>query len=198
LFKFSIFNSIMEVPLYIDRDDRTHAHFTLFMRRALWAWPACWSALHSRPPCTAPAACPFGHRPLRAFSINVRSRGCQAKTSSDHPFNEALITVFITKGDYQSKPTTPSLQCSGTGFWNGYMVWVWGMDIWVWLWVDGIEIGPHQRLFSRGIGSLDRVFRLRGSRVFSLGQNPDFDLGSRWKRSLQSRFPSSARQENNN
>lgn len=32
---------------------------------------------------------------------------CQAKTSGDHPFNEALITVFITKGDYQSKPTTP-------------------------------------------------------------------------------------------
>lgn len=31
---------------------------------------------------------------------------CQAKTSGDHPFNEALITVFITKGDYQSKPTT--------------------------------------------------------------------------------------------
>lgn len=34
-----------------------------------------------------------------------------------------------------------------------------------WVWLYGIEIGPHQRLFSRGIGSSDRVFRLRGSRV---------------------------------
>lgn len=95
----------------------------LFMRRALWAWHACWSALHERTP-TGPCCSSLNGTVADAGQcrtvrdvFNQRSTGrsaCQAKTSGDHPFNEALITVFITKGDYQSKPTTPDTRHQAT------------------------------------------------------------------------------------